>query len=91
MQPRQTAQFGQPWFNLKVSHVKLSATGTGGFYLTRTYGMVAVTQLDHFFFAEKVCFDVTDFIPVSRLDNGSDIAEFSYGGFVLMGENYPVN
>lgn len=29
-------------------------------------------QLDHFFFAEKVCLDVTDSIPVRCLNNGSN-------------------
>ncbi|EEV9364945.1 hypothetical protein EHD48_004049 [Escherichia coli] len=52
--------------------MKLSATGTGGFYLTRTDGLIAVPQLDHFFFAEKVCLDVTDSIPVRCLNNGSN-------------------
>ncbi len=36
-------------------------------------------QLDHFFFAEKVCLDVTDSIPVRCLNNGSDIAVLGNG------------
>lgn len=64
--------------------MKLSATGTGRFYLAIADGLVAVPQLDHFSFTEKVCLDVTDSIPVRCFNNGSDIAVLGNGSLVLV-------